>query len=529
MNYDECYLKQNIQVEALYNNWYAWPHLISPATSAMITANLHLNILKSYVDNPELHAMAVKSPEMLGGPFVDYEGKRADEISSLIDSTETKLGHLLKFAEAVKTFDNELQATAKGFSLEPMYEKIPAPLKGYVELVYDLNHNPSLRFIEGLLYRSPYYVESAQSMSLSVINQDYRPFVLSTPRLEDKSHLHLPIRFNNPRIDQLFKMKDSPNSYAYIKDILQVADDKDELFKTFFTDEPNRKDNSKPDSGVRFRYYGHACILIETQDVSILTDPVISYDYDNGIDRYTYANLPDSIDYLIITHNHQDHVMLETLLQIRHKVKTVVVPRSNGGSLEDPSVKLMMEAIGFQNVVELDEMETMQIPGGSITGLPFFGEHSDLNIRTKLAHLVKLGNTSLMCAADSNNIEPALYDHLHKIYGDIDVLFLGMECDGAPLSWLYGPLVTAPLDRAVDQSRRLDGSNYERGAKIVDSLKCKHVYIYAMGQEPWLNYVMSKKYTEDSNPIVHSNRLITYCENRGIVAERLYGTKELYI
>jgi hypothetical protein len=220
--------------------------------------------------------------------------------------------------------------------------------------------------------------------------------------------------------------------------------------------------------------------------------------------------------------------MLETLLQIRHKVKNVVLPRSNGGSLEDPSLKLIMNAIGFSNVIELDEMEIIDIPGGTITGLPFFGEHSDLNIRAKLAHLVELSGTSILCAADSNNIEPALYEHIHEISGDIDVLFLGMECDGAPLSWLYGPLLTTPLDRGMDQSRRLDGSNFERGAKIVDSLNCKHVYIYAMGQEPWLNYVMSKKYTEESNPIVHSNKLVKYCEDKGIVAERLFGTAEIY-
>jgi hypothetical protein len=47
-----------------------------------------------------------------------------------------------------------------------------------------------------------------------------------------------------------------------------------------------------------------------------------------------------------------------------------------------------------------------------------------------------------------------------------------------------------------------------------------------MGQEPWLNYVMSLKYTEESNPIVHSNKLIAACQERGIVAERLFGKKE---
>ena len=35
-----------------------------------------------------------------------------------------------------------------------------------------------------------------------------------------------------------------------------------------------------------------------------------------------------------------------------------------------------------------------------------------------------------MCAADSNNIEPKLYEHLRGLVEKIDVLFVGMECDG---------------------------------------------------------------------------------------------------
>jgi hypothetical protein len=104
-----------------------------------------------------------------------------------------------------------------------------------------------------------------------------------------------------------------------------------------------------------------------------------------------------------------------------------------------------------------------------------------------------------------------------------------MECDGAPLTWVYGPLLTQPLERRMDQERRLAGSNYERGIDIVNTLHPKETYVYAMGQEPWLNYVMSKKYTEDSNPIVASNKLIEDCRGRGILAERLFGEKEILL
>jgi len=50
-----------------------------------------------------------------------------------------------------------------------------------------------------------------------------------------------------------------------------------------------------------------------------------------------------------------------------------------------------------------------------------------------------------------------------------------------------------------------------------------------MGQEPWLNYVMSIKYTDQSRPIVESNKLIQACQEQGITAERLFGEKEILL
>lgn len=219
--------------------------------------------------------------------------------------------------------------------------------------------------------------------------------------------------------------------------------------------------------------------------------------------------------------------MFETLLQLRHRIGTVIVPKSAGGVLPDPSLKLVLKRIGFRHVTEIDEMETIDIEGGTLTGLPFLGEHADLNIRTKMAHLITLRGRSFLCAADSNNIEPRLYEHLHRLVGDIDIVFLGMECDGGPLSWLYGPLLTKPLARKQDQSRRLNGSNHERGMGIIDCLRPSHVYVYAMGQEPWLTYLTSIIYTEASRPIVESNALVSECRNRGIESERLFGRKEI--
>jgi L-ascorbate metabolism protein UlaG (beta-lactamase superfamily) len=526
---ETVYLRPNVLAEPLICSWYAWTHLIQPATAGRNVVERHLTIMKSFVQAPQVHLAATRNPAMLGGPFISYGPERVGDIKALMQRTLAEQADIIALAHAVKDLDDLLRSEARGFSLEPLYQRVPEALRGYVELVYDLNHNPSFRLIEPLLYDSSYYDPALQSWALTLIEGDRdRPFVLSTPRLPEDGVLFVRRPFDHAGIDELFRMKRQPRPYGHIRDLLGI-DDGEPLFRTFFTTEPPTPYAPYEGDGMRTRYFGHACILVEGRGVSILSDPVLSYEYHADLPRYTYSDLPDRIDYVVITHNHQDHVLLETLLQLRHKIGAVVVPRGGGGGLQDPSLKLVLRKIGFDNVIEIDEMESIEIRGGTLTGLPFMGEHSDLDIRTKMTYLVRLGTGSALLAADSCNVEPRIYEHVQRITGNVDVLFLGMECDGAPLSWLYGPLVTRPLDRKIDHSRRLSGSNYERGIDIVNRFGCKQAYVYAMGMEPWLKYIMAKDYTPDSDPILASNRLIEDCRARGLVAERLFGEREIPI
>ena len=520
---EKVFLKPNVLFEPLFNQWYAWPNLIAPETAAMFVANLHLKIMQSFVNAPQLHILALKNPAMLGGPFINYDASKAGAIKALIDKTTREQRHLLEFADAVKQLDDMLTNDANGYALTPLYEKIPDPLKGYVELVYDANNHPSIRFIEGLLYKSRFYSSDSQSVAMSLLNNDDRQFILSTPLLEDENHMHLKMAFKDERINELFKMKRTPQPYEYIRDLFEITPDQDKLFSTFFTPSNGHPAGNYEGERVRIRYFGHACILIETKEVNILSDPVIGYEFDSELQRYTYDDLPERIDYVVITHAHQDHCIFETLLQLRHRIRNIIVPRSSGGELIDPSMKLVLTNIGFKNVIEIGEMETIDIEGGAITGIPFMGEHADLNIKTKIAYLVNLDGKTIMCVADSNNIEPKLYEHISELVGEVDALFIGMECDGAPLTWLYGPLLTKPLARKMDQSRRIGSSDFARGFKIIEQLNAKRAYVYAMGQEPWLTFLTWIQYTPESRPIVESDKLVAECRQRNIEAKRLFG------
>ena len=522
------YLKPNLVMEPLVGRWYAWPHLISPATLAMNIANSQTKIMESFIKAPQVHAAAVRNPAMRGGPFLDFPSSRVGEIKAHLKETRESHARLIAFAAAVKELHELLASKASGFSLEEVYPDIPGPLQGFVELIYDINHRPSFRFIEGLLYRSPLYDPSQQSMMLYLVDSNDRPFVFSTPRMDEPNRLHLHIPFHHKAIDELFEMRHTPKSLSHIQEILGLSQEQTELFRTFLTTEPMPKGERYDGQAPRVRYLGHASVLFECAGVSILVDPVVGYKLPDEV-GLSFSDLPETIDYVVLTHTHADHVVFETLLQLRHRIKNIIVPKNFSGFLEDPSLKLVLQNTGFTNISEIDEMEEIPVPGGTITGIPFLGEHADLTIRSKTAYHLRFADKSILCVADSANLDSYLYRHVHDVIGNLDVLFLGMECDGAPLSWIYGPLLSKTLNRKMDHSRRLSGSDSKAGMEIIDLLKCEKVFIYAMGMEPWLKFLTSIEYTDTSKPIVESNKLIDDCTERGLRAERLFGVHEFVL
>lgn len=527
----EYYLKPNIKAEPLIWGWYAWSHLIPPATAACNIVERHLKIMESYVQTPQIHAQSIKDPKLLGGPFIDLEGQKVEEIKSLIEQTKKDCAPLISINTALKEFDKFLQMEAEGDTVEGLYSQLPIPLRGLIEIVYDLNHKPSMRLIESLIYKK-YYTTQHQTIALSQNNEDYRKFLLSTPRLEQENEVYLNIPFSAPELTTLFSMKDKPVPLKEIKNLFDILPDKEGLFESFFTNQKPKiaEDSNYQGGDVRIRYFGHACMLIQTSSVSILIDPVISYALENSdIPRYTFNDLPDFIDYVIITHNHQDHLMFETLLQIRHKIGHIVFPGNATGSLQDPSIKLILQYVGFNSVIELREMESIILNDGEIIGLPFLGEHCDLNIQSKLSYCIILKGHKFLFAADSNNLDPTLYEHVFNWIGSIDILFLGMECEGGPLTWLYGPLLTQPIKRLYDRNRTLSGSNFNKAWLIAEKSACKKAYVYAMGQEPWLNYVMALKYDQESPQLIESDKFVRACKEKGIESEKLFGRKEWII
>ena len=118
----------------------------------MYVANSHIKIMESFIEAPQVHQAALKNPAMMGGPFIDYDARRVENIRAILEKTKVEQAPLLVLAEAIKDLEKLLFKQATVYSLEPLYQQIPEPLKGYVELVYDANNQASVRYIERLFY-----------------------------------------------------------------------------------------------------------------------------------------------------------------------------------------------------------------------------------------------------------------------------------------------------------------------------------------------------------------------------------------
>lgn len=127
----------------------------------------------------------------------------------------------------------------------------------------------------------------------------------------------------------------------------------EELWKSVFNDYPRRKPADSipsiktdllhlpPDSNIVV-WFGHSSCFIQTDGKRILVDPVFSGNASplpgsvkafKGADIYSVADLPP-IDYLLISHDHYDHLDYRTVLALKDKIKYVVCGLGLGSDFE---------------------------------------------------------------------------------------------------------------------------------------------------------------------------------------------------
>ena len=518
-------------VEPLVNKWPAWSYVLSPIPASLHLVKYQLSVLESYLAGPEIHIAAARDPTLVTGPFMNIPPDRLPEVEALLKETKNKQAKNILLADAFTKLVSAMTERVHGECLEPLYENIPASLRGCVELVYDYHDRPTVRVLERLLYDSECYDTTLQSYRLRTLKSDRsRTFIFNTPVLSDPSELEWNIPFASEIADELFKLDLRPRAMGDILDILSGAGASEGTLLPFVTSEPLACRRPWKEAKIKLSYIGHACVLVEWGGVSILTDACIPVQpLEDRTARMSFSDLPERLDFVIITHNHQDHYVLETLLRLRHRIDCLLVPRSYGLLCGDLSLRILSEKLGFHNVKEMDTLESVSFPGGCIIGIPFFGEHADL-AHGKIAYVVRCGEEQILFAADSDCISPEMYERIRKCIGCVQTVFLSVENVGAPLSWVNSPLFPKQPNADIEQQRRYHACDAGRALQMLEALGAQRLYTYAMGLEPWMEHLLGLNMTKDSVQWSESERVLRYARGRGFrTGVRLSGSTTLFL
>lgn len=109
-------------------------------------------------------------------------------------------------------------------------------------------------------------------------------------------------------------------------------------------------------------WFGHSSYFISIAGKNILVDPVFSGNASPvsfmvkafpGSNEYTAADMP-TIDYLILTHDHYDHLDFNTIRKLRNKVNKIYCSLGIGSHLK-------YWGIGENKITELDWWQSLQI------------------------------------------------------------------------------------------------------------------------------------------------------------------------
>jgi hypothetical protein len=282
--------------------------------------------MQSFVAAPQVHVAALKNPAMLGGPFINYGAERGGDVKALIEKTVKGEAPQLELRRSRQVARRDARgARPRLLAGTALRGKCPTP-----ERLRRAGLRPQQQPVRPLHRRAalpqPFYDTAAQSVALSLVERDDRSLRLqhAAARATSGTAPRLPVR--PPGLDELFKMKSSRGPRPRQKRLLGVGGGEGELFSSFFTRRPPPPPPTLRGDGRARQVFGHACVLIETKRQHPLR-PRRQLRSTTAASALHLRRPAREIDYVLITHNHQDHCMFETLLQLRHKIKNVVVPK----------------------------------------------------------------------------------------------------------------------------------------------------------------------------------------------------------
>lgn len=219
-------------------------------------------------------------------------------------------------------------------------------------------------------------------------------------------------------------------------------------------------------------WMGHSSLYLQTSGKRILVDPVLisaspfsSFNKAfKGTDHYTPEDMPE-IDYLLLTHDHWDHLDYNTMLKMKDRVGKVICPLGVGAHVEywgfDP-----------EKIMEVDWKDTLQLDDKiRLTALParhFSGRGLISNESLWAAYMLQCSLGNVFISGDTG------YDtHFGEIktqFGTID--FAIMENGQYNEDWKYIHMLPEDVIKAIKDLQPI---------KVMTVHNSK----YALGRHAW--------------------------------------------
>lgn len=283
------------------------------------------------------------------------------------------------------------------------------------------------------------------------------------------------------------------------------------LYEQFFKLHPNKTPNGNipntktnlhelsPDETVLV-WFGHSSYFIQIEGLKFLIDPVFSGNASpipgsvkafKGADTYTVNDLP-KIDYLLITHDHYDHLDYPTITQLKNKVAHVICGLGVGSHLEYWGYKP-------ENITENDWHDTVKIKNNiklhTTPARHFSGRTFKRNNTLWLSYVLETPNLKLFLGGDSG------YDTHFKAIGDKHGPFDLAILENGQYNLAWEAIHTLP----------------EQVLKAATDLKTKRLFPvhsakFALAMHPW---------DEPLNEVYRLNKLYNFPLVTPIIGEKL--------